>query len=301
MDGATSAGFSLIEMLVAVAVSLAVTAGALTLALSSRRLYEADQARTRLNQNLRASKDFLATDIRQLGERLNGDFPALQIVAGASGAPDELVVRRNLLDTVVNVCFAITLPTQNWIIIGFASTWSPPPQPGCFTLPGAENLMAWRDYRLASGGTVVAYIYDPITGDGEFFDYVGEQQFPNFYLIRAESTNSWEHTYPLGSRVYILEERRYRMNGDVLQLVVNDDDTQPVNLVDTLEDFQIRALYKPDPPDPTPPPAESFGFGDAWTDLRAVEVTVEGRVPVKDRFIERAWTAEIMPRNVLSQ
>ena len=44
-------------------VALVVTGATLSLAMSTRGLYEADQSRTHLNQSLRASKEFLLADI----------------------------------------------------------------------------------------------------------------------------------------------------------------------------------------------------------------------------------------------
>ena len=76
----------------------------LTIALSTRGMFETDQHRTTVNQNLRAGIDLLGIDVRQAGERLTFDAPAVQIVDGSGGASDTLVLRRNMLDYVLPVC-----------------------------------------------------------------------------------------------------------------------------------------------------------------------------------------------------
>ena len=180
----SSRGYSILEMLVAMAIGLVITGGALALALSSRRLYEADQARTRLNQSLRASKDFLVADIRQAGERLGPNFPAIEIrngedlPGGLPGDPDELILRRNLLDTVLRVCADVD-PGLDEIVVAAKTT---PPSPACAALPVESgesfpaNLQKWSDYRVANGGLIKAYVYNPVTGEGEFFDYEDESE-----------------------------------------------------------------------------------------------------------------------------
>ena len=94
----------MVELLVTLTVTLLIAAGVLSLALSGRRMYEVDEARTRVNRSLRGAGAFLVADIRQAGERLGDDFPAIEIIDGASGAADQLILRRNLLPAVFRVC-----------------------------------------------------------------------------------------------------------------------------------------------------------------------------------------------------
>ncbi len=69
-----SNGYSLVEVLLALTIALVVMAGALTLAFSSRSLYQTEQVRTRLSANLQAGRELLVTDVRQAGERLSENF-----------------------------------------------------------------------------------------------------------------------------------------------------------------------------------------------------------------------------------
>ncbi len=174
------------------------------------------------------------------------------------------------------------------------------PPPGCAPAPDADtdgwpdNLQAWRAFR--NGQTVRAYIFNPVSGDGEFFDYVDEDAV-DFHL-EADAGITWQHDYPVTDepRVYLLEEKRFELNDDVLQVVLNDDDSTPLRLADGFEQFQLVAKFQ-DLSEQT-----SLGFADVWSELRAIEVNLSGHALVKNgRSIERAWSSEIMPRNVLSR
>src|SRR5262245_36038760 len=101
-----ASGFSLLEMLVAMSVVLLVAAAAMSMAQSSRRLYNSDGARVAVDQNLGIGMNMLGIDVRQAGERVQADLPAIEIVDGVSG-PDTLIIRRSLLDAVLPVCKTI--------------------------------------------------------------------------------------------------------------------------------------------------------------------------------------------------
>jgi type IV pilus assembly protein PilW len=287
-----SAGYTLIELLVSLTVVMAVLAIAMTFALASRKMYEADHARTDLNQNLRAAMEILAADMRQAGERLGPRFPALEIIDG-DGGPDQLILRRNQHDTVLLVCEDLS-PGDATIKIGGTSV------DGCAPVPDDdgdgwnENLDRWRDERLAAGGQIVAYVYDPITGSGEFFDYEGENAAD--LTIRAGSS-SWDRTYLADDhcQIYLLEEHRYEIADGLLQFVENGDTAQPRRIVDDVLDLRLVAHFQDGSHAP------SLGFGDEWRDLRAIEVEIAGSTLVRGRPLDRRWSSEILPRNVLSR
>ncbi len=293
---ASSEGFSLVELLVAITVALFVTVGVLTLALTSKSMFDSDSARARVNQNLSASRDLVVADVRKAGERLGSDFPAIEIVDGALGAPDQVVVRRNLVDTVLPVCATVSGSTTS---IKIAETLSPPA--GCDPMSDddtdgwPDNLQAWRDYRVASGATVKVYIYNPTTRLGEFFDYVQENEI--LYDISAAAGTFLTNTYSdlSQSRIYILEERRYDLGNGVLRIIVNQDAGNPVNVTNDMEDFQAVAVFQDGSQQ------NSLGPADVWSDLASIELTLHAKAPVRNRFIEEIWAIEALPRNILSR
>jgi type IV pilus assembly protein PilW len=296
-------------MLVAAALALFLTGAAAGLAFSARRTHDGDRARTRLNQCLRAGRELVVNDVRQAGERLDANFPALVLVrgedlpGGAAGDPDELTIRRNLSQTVLRVCADLAVGDDEVVVA--VKTGVPPP--GCAPLPidppdpFPTNLQAWSEERLGEGGSVPAYVYDPVTGSGEFFSFSGEGENTDaFFLEKPAGSPAWQQPCPAahGCRLYLLEEHRFRVAGELLQIVEDGDLAAPINLVDSIVDFQVRVRPKPTPADPTPAPLETFAGAD-WRELAAVELTLAGRASAGARTFERAWTIEVTPRNVL--
>jgi type IV pilus assembly protein PilW len=272
----------------------------MALALSSRQVFEQDQHRTTVNQNLRSGLDLMGIDVRQAGERMPGDAPAIEVVNGASGAPDSLILRRNLLDYVLPVCKDINSGTarDQAFVAKKKITGSVPP--GCAPVPDKDkdgwpdNLQVWRSYRLAHGGSVLAYIHNPVTGNGEFFVYDAEDN-STFHLHRANS-GQWQHSYSMNEnpRIYLIEQKRFALNGDTLQCIVNEDTTHALNLVNHIDDFQVRALLN----DGTV--LASMPATTDWTRLYALELRLAGSSSFRNRTIERTLMSRYFPRNVLS-
>jgi len=286
------------ELLVAVTLAMIIGGAALALALASRDMYETDLARTRVNQNLRSAMDFLGIDIRQTGERLPAGFPALLLTDGASGAPDTLAVRRNLVSAVMPLCQSIAVGSSAAQI--YVAQGTTPPQ-GCAPVPDdnadgfPDNMGVWRQYRLARGGEVSAYLYNPVNNSGQFFRYDNEDG-TNLFLHKADS-DTWQFDFPVGDmcRIYILEERSYGLSGELLQITFNGDTANPVNIVDHVSDFQAFARLNDSSI------VQSFAATDDWLDLRAIGVTVQGQAEHGDAVIDRTWSSEFFPRNILSR
>lgn len=290
-------GFSLIELLVAMLVSSVVAGAALSVMLSTRELLSKDQTRARISQDLRLGLDLLGVDVRQTGERLPEDFPAVEIVDGGGGS-DTLILRRNLLDTVLPVCKKITKDTTT-AEVRIAKGGTPPPQ-GCDRVPDTnadgwpDNLEIWRDYRDAHGGAVKAYIFNPVKNKGEFFVFDGDGSTTDY--IHKADTGTWVNTYKVKQqcRIYIVEERRYTLNGDVLQYAVNEDTSSPRGVLHGVTDFQVRAEMSDGSV------VSALAAADEWSDLAAVEIGVSGEVTVDGELLQRTVTSRFYPRNVLS-
>ena len=290
------------ELIVALGVTVILVGAALTLALSTRGMFDTDVHRTAVNQNLRAGMDLLGIDVRQAGERLAFDAPAIEIVDGSGSQADRLTVRRNQLDYVLPLCKDINAGS-NADSVFIARKKIPGsgrvPQ-GCIPVPDEngdgwpDNLEAWRDYRIANGGAILAYIHNPVTQEGEFFVYDAEDK-STFHLHKANS-EKWQYSYTANQepRIYILEQREFRLEGDILQCIINGDTSGALNLVNRIKDFQAHAIYK----DGTVKSA--LGAGDLWVDLESVEITLSGSETFGQRELERTVVSRFFPRNILS-
>jgi type IV pilus assembly protein PilW len=275
-----------------------IVGSALTVALSSRDVLTADERRTRLNQTLRGTLDLLGIDVRQAGERLPADFPAIEIVDGTGGAPDALVLRRNLLDEVLPLCETLTAgEVADEVLV--AVSGSSPPQ-GCAPVADddgdgwPDNIGTWRAHRIANAGQVNAYVYNPVAAVGEWFVFDGDGT--TALQLHKGNADPWQATYEIDQqgRVYMLEQRTYELAGGVLQFTRDTDTGNPVHVNANLVDFQVRAVMTDGSIQ------DGLGPTDDWTDLRSIEVTVEARTDGGDGEMTRALTARFFPRNILS-
>ncbi|NMC64340.1 MAG: prepilin-type N-terminal cleavage/methylation domain-containing protein, partial [SAR324 cluster bacterium] len=199
-------GFTVLELLVSSVLLLMLSALAASTILFIKRAYTEDSARKQINQSLRGTLDIIGADLRVGGENLPSAFPAFELIDGGTG-PDELVIRRNLLDEVLKVCEKIQANTTEphiYFAIDYVT-------PGCIFSDNTHNYEAWRAYRLSHEGSTRAYIVNMTTGLGEFFTYTSEDITGHKYRIWSDK-DKWLHTYDVNaSAVYLLEEWRYRI------------------------------------------------------------------------------------------
>lgn len=288
-------GFTLVELLVAMMLGAIMTAMSLAAILSNRRLYQHDLVKTRLNQDLRSAMDLLGTNIREAGENLAQTFPSVEIIDGV-GNPDELVLRRSLMDEVLKLCQPISTGScSSQIYFAYSTT-----EPGCSYTDQEHNYNTWHDYRVANGGSIKVYIYDPSTQLGEFFDYSGEASTSSTRLIER-SGGSWANSYTVGQTgVYIIEEWRFKIGQDPMmlqnsfQVVENAQDSNPMTIIFSATDFQISA-HLSDGSEVT-----SFAPSDDWTNINALEVTITGEESTMGETIRKSYTSRFFPRNILS-
>ena len=306
----TTSGVTLVELLISVAVGLIVITSAFGLTMSNRKLLAADQERTSVNQNLRSALDIIGADVRVTGERLgSSSVPAIVVRNG-----NELVLRRSVHDNVMPVCSGSALYSQ-YMLISYWKGKEDSRYPDCSTdiardkkkrvwvngepkdedgsdgVP--DDVYYWQDYRRENGGQVPAYIYSRTRNYGEFFTYKTEGTDSKGIAIGRDG--SWEKPYFMGEQntIYLLEERRYRVNNDgVLELILNDKESGAQRVVNDLnkDKFKITAILE----DGTT--KDNFGDakGDDWKKLRAIKVELESKS-------KRKLSSEFFPRNALSR
>ncbi|MFN8391683.1 MAG: hypothetical protein U0136_15450 [Bdellovibrionota bacterium] len=291
---------TILELMVASTIALFIVGMTVSTTVVNRDAYGYDIVRTRLNQNLRSAFDVINTEVRQAGERLPGSFPAIEIVDGASGAPDTLILRRNLLDEVLTVCQTLTTASGPDVYLTSSAAGTPPV---CVFGTQTANFNAWHSYRIGSaGGTshvVRSYIFDFTTKLGQFFNYSSDNTSGTTQTIRKQS-GSWAGTYTgLSASVYMLSEWKFQLSTtpgseDLLQLVENQDTANPKNVVYGVKNIQFRALMQDGTSKTT------FTKNDNWSQIRAIEVTISGSDKFRDRVIDSTLTTQLFPRNVLS-
>jgi hypothetical protein len=287
----SASGFTLLELLVTSVLALILGALIVSETVSSKRIFAYDMVRTRIDQNLRSAMDVLASNLRVGGENLPSVFPAFEIVNGSGSDPDELYVRRNLIDEVLSVCQNITAgSTALQIYFAVAA----PPSAACTYSGQTHNYNSWRDYRQANGDAVDAYIFDVSTKQGEFFRYSNEGDSGTEYHI-TRTSGSWQNAYLVNSAsIYILEEWRFRLENGVLQLLENGETTSPKNIASGITQFSVKALMQDGSTKTT------LLRTDDWSEIDSIEVTLAGEDSFERRKVSRSLTSSFFPRNILS-
>lgn len=287
-------GLTLIEILVALAVSGLILTLVLGITNSSRALYEADQVRTAINQNLRTAMDLIGSDVRVAGQGMVGS--TLNAISVSGG--NELVIRTAPVDLApLKVCDELKAGNKEATIALFT--------PGnnftnCDEKPELQAISDdWEVFRNAQGGAVrVLIIADD--GNSEFFTY-NDQPVGNVLNVPVQD-HRWQNYYHPDINnpfLYILEERRYQFDSATgrLQLIVNGQD--PIDLINNVTDFQIAVIM----PDGTR--IEDFGddADETWTDIASVEISVTGAATRRgaDAPTERTLTSNFYARNIRSR
>lgn len=289
----SESGTTIIEVMVSATLSLFLVAIVMSAAITNRDTQQYDLARTRLNQNLRGALNLVATNIREAGENLPGTVPAVEIVDGGAN-PDELILRRNLLDSVLKLCQPVAAGSTDPMIFGMAGTVA-----GCIYGDQLGNLDAWRNHRVAEGGQVRAYLYDAATQTGEFFTYTGEVDSGSELSIQRDAAG-WQNSYDVGvTAAYVIEEFRFRLFEEVagdnyLQLIIGQDEANPLNVAFSLSEFTVSARMNDGSTQTTLAP------GDEWTDIDYVEVRLSGSESYKEQSVSTTLTGQYYPRNILS-
>ena len=341
-------GFTLIELVVSSLIASVVLLASLGLINQQREAVLRDQVQTEVSQNLRAAIDLIGADIKQAGARLDTkpELPGVSLIQGTAGDPDTLILQRRLLALDLSVCedvggndstITVAIDAVNnaddcaFGDIGPDTDGDPSTaNPDGLT----DNLNAFQDFRCAEDGVdgcarttnivgscddecVWAYIYDPVSDEGEFFQYSFEDEnpgTPDTNRIYRGNSGAWQYTYEAANqpRIYLLEEREYSLDNDgILVLRINrQSDASLLSLVNRLEDFQVEiehpALSTGDEFNPSlAPQVTAPPTWDNWQDIEHIQVDFITENPAESDLFEideeeRRLSSKFFPRNVLS-
>lgn len=304
-------GFTLLEVLVALTVMGVIGALLMPLMLTARGMVASDQLRTATNQNIRASADLIGSDIRMAGERFPSggslSLSPVQIIPGGS-SPDQIVLRRNLWEGTLPVCEQPLNSSDQYInVVRLAADafWTGPwgaTHPECGQPIDANgwpmNLAAVKalaDTTTATG-VLRGYVLDPATGVGEFIDFTVPANAHTSGLIQLAGMNL-TNSYDIDNRplIYILEERHYRVNGDILELILNGNTAAPLAVASGISDLAASYVLN----DGTV--TQTFPSGTTWRSIASVEITITGVQSAGPDSVQRTLTSRFFPRNALSR
>lgn len=285
-------GHTLLELLVALTITLTVTAlvgGALRY---DSDVYLTDAARTKIQQNLRGALDIIAMNVRQAGEGLDSYFPALSLSQSEDPETSVLSLRRKILDEVLSLCKdALVGDTKVFVSNQTSSALE------CLPTNIASGLAAWVANRSAHDGKVRIYIYNRVAKQGEFLDYTHEgQNAGDDYL----DISALKFFYPASSTaLYVLEEYSFQLNPETQTLQLNQDGRTdgPADVAYNVTQFQVKLRMQDTTELLSLAPTDTKG----WKNIRGVSISLRGQGGWRSTKMSREVTAEYFPRNVLSK
>jgi prepilin-type N-terminal cleavage/methylation domain-containing protein len=196
-------GFTLLELMISAAISVAIISAALAAMNSQRQSFLSDRDRININDNMRLALSMMGNDIKQAGERLEQandklEFPVVQVIDGGGAIqPDRIIVQRKQIAEALTICSNIN-PGSTYIEVADAMTGANCGSTSTQPITALPNVSRWQSERckqdsqegcqtsvtasncVQTGGSKTeclwGYLYDPVTRNGEFALIYGEQE-----------------------------------------------------------------------------------------------------------------------------
>lgn len=291
-SSARECGFTLLESLVALGL-FAIVGGIVASGLVMQsNTYMTDMTRVTVQQNLRGALDILAMNIRQAGEGLDTNFPALILNGGTT-----LKTRRKMVHEVLTLCLPVEAGVGTLYVSDVTSS-----AVACTPANVVPSMAVWSNYRVLAGGATRLFVYNRGSKEGEFLDYTGDGVVTTGALTGDHylTVNPVQHDYPISTtNIYILEEYSFTLDPDSKTLRVSLDGVsdEPRDVAYHVDDFHSSIRLK----NTVEITDLDYTNSTTWKDIRSVHVSLSGSESWKGKTYSRSLEADYFPRNVLSQ
>ena len=285
-------GFTLVELLVCLFLSVLIIALLCQTILANNRLYKGDIVRTNLNQELRSAMVIFSSSVKEAGENLAGSFPAVELTKNEETGFSDLIIRRNVLDEVLKLCEPISSgDSVSNLKFALAGTTS-----GCIYSDNTHNFNAWKTYRVKNSGAVYPFIYDLEENSGEFFPYVNEEDTGAEYSLLTGGT-TFSNNYTVGAAsIYMLEEWRFSFEDGFLVLTQNGLVDEKQKIIGNVKTFIVQIEKSDGDIVDTFLPENN----DMWSEISSINITLGNEVDFMKDKVEKTLSASFYPRNILS-
>jgi hypothetical protein len=222
-------GFTILEMVVGIAMTLTVSALALAALSNAESGFSKDKNKIEGGQKLSSVLDIVGRDIVQAGEQVNEPkFPVVKVVPdGTKGS--RLIVYRGV-EEALSTCAAITASTST-STLSVASTDATVrlANPACNSNAASysADVQDWVTKRTDTK--------NPTTNQLPFILHNGQGDIERVILTGETNSNSYQTVgltvspftpsvaFPVRSTAYLMEKREYLICGDELKVRVNGD------------------------------------------------------------------------------
>jgi prepilin-type N-terminal cleavage/methylation domain-containing protein len=261
-------GFTLIEMIIGIALTVTVSGLALAALTNAERGFSKDKNVIEGGQKLSSVIDILGRDIVQAGEEINDPkFPVIQVATDSSGA--RLTIYRGLAEA-LSLCSS--LPTSNALTAGVSVDFLPltstnngvmlensaciptavptaDPAAPLAPIPAPEypnNVKEWADNRTARGGSLQAFIHNG-SGNIQAVTITNETDRTSFQGLGGMRVSSFapSSNFPNRSTLNLVEKRQYLICGTNLKVRINDsfeDACRPTEIPDSADNASLRTI-----------------------------------------------------------
>ncbi len=294
-------GFTLIETLVALGLGSIIMAMFLGYIMTQKKLYNIDSLRAQADTELSGGMDLLGIRIRQAGQGMSKDFPAVQLVNGSGSNPDRLIVRIQNSEAYFRTCKVHSSSSNNNYVSIYRATNSNNPS---YCRQGtiiSDYMPVWETRRVANGGTLKVFFYDDSDGDYTFFNYssfttVGSGNNAERRMRRSSGT--WSANFANGLSYALLADQWefYMENG---YLKVKQNDNTPENVIYGLTNFQVT-LDVADATTGVVSNVNAFSYSGNWKLIRLVKVQVTATLNDQGESYQQVFNYSYYPRNILS-
>lgn len=324
---ARTAGLTLIEMLIALALFSAVMTIAFSVFSNTNKLVQADTGRINAAQNVQSAMDLLVSDLRQAGENLysqNIQVTGLEF----NDAEQTLTIRRAIAafrptELPAGYSGATSVQSRKICEVNGKTILIASNTNGCtYTpvnslLPGSDDtsVMAWRQYfalqngrpqaalllKPAGGGTAAVIARATVTA-------IGAVQYTNNVLtgydrkiwVTLNDTVPTAFTASNNSALILVDERTYQAKDGELRFTQGGVGASSQVMAFGVSSLRINAtLGATSSSSASTITALSLADGaDKWARIQNINVQLTGRSAGLGKTTNKLFTADVFPRNI---
>jgi type II secretory pathway pseudopilin PulG len=234
-----SHGFTLIELIAGMAMTLTVSALALQALSNSQRTFSADRNSIETGQKLSSVLDIISRDIRQAGEQINeARFPVITVIPSINGTGARLVLYRALSEplplcgttavTPVAIAAGTTVSLFNNSSSDAAfNTTNTSCRPETIVPPSTfpPKQQEWKTKREAAEQQRLPGVIHDLNGKVQPFTYLTEEKNLAGTISSIRTTPFNSIALPVNSSIYIIEKREYLICNNELKVWINSTQT----------------------------------------------------------------------------